>query len=160
MTVQSFNAFLKTPVPNCNFSKLNALFYSPDISSDITIFGERVITVKGEKGSVSLNALADKVVSVICASCLSSNDWPSNDTYDKVQATFVVDHLAQYYSQTDTLIAHANLFTRILAKIRDCSFTALRAYADVHYLNTWGFKVGYYITSWPWGDGFPPAWWG
>jgi hypothetical protein len=139
---------------------LNASIHDKNIRLGITFWGERVITVQGEEGSVSLHAVADKVVSIICVRCLSQKDWLSDETPDKVQAKLVVDHLDQYYSQTDTLIAREkNYFTWILAKIRDFGSTAVRAHADIEYLQGWSFKVGYKIRRCSiWVQGNVPAW--
>jgi hypothetical protein len=161
MTIQALKAFLTAPASECKFSQLNAVFSDPKIRPDITFWGERVITVQEEEGSVSLNALADRVVSIIRARCLSSKNWPSNTTPDKEAAKSVVDYLWKYYSQTDTLIAHTkNYFTWFLAKIRNFGTTATLAHADVEYLHDWNFEVGYEIPrcSLLWGHYPIPAW--
>src|SRR5476651_2730368 len=122
-TIQSTKAFLTAPVSECNFSHLNTMINDKNIRLGITFWGERVITVQGEEGSVSLTTLADKVLLVIRARCPSK--WPSDQAPDKVAATLVVEHLGEYYFQTDTLIAKTkNYFTWILAKIRDNWFSA------------------------------------
>jgi hypothetical protein len=157
-TIQSLKAFLTAPASKCEFSQLNTLINDKNIHCKITFWGERVITVQGEEGSVSLNALAEKVVSIIRARCLSSKDWPSNTTPDKVQAKSVVDHLYKCYSETDTLITRTkNYFTWILAKIRDLRCAAVRAHADIEYLQGWGFEVGYEIPHWSWLWGHDPV---
>jgi hypothetical protein len=158
-TIQSLKAFLTAPVSECNFSQLNTLIHAKNIHLGITFWGERVIAVQEEEGSVSLHALAYKVVSVIEVRCPSSKDWSSDKTPDKVDATSVVDHLYKCYSETDTLIANVNLFTWILSKIRDHGFYAAIARSDIEYLYSWSFKVGYKIQRAPfWGYDDIPAW--
>src|SRR3569832_65773 len=102
--IRSLKTFLTAPVSECNFSQLNTVFQDPNIRLEITFWGERVITVQGEKGSISLNGLADRVISVIRVRCLSPKVWPSDKTPDKVEAKSAVDHLWECYSQTDMLI--------------------------------------------------------
>jgi len=157
-TIQSLKAFLTAQVSTCEFSQLNALINDENIRCKITFLGKRVITVQGEEGSVSLSALAEKVVSIIRARCPSK--WPSNDTPDKVAAKSVVDRLYKYYCDTDTLISHTNFFTWILAEIRDLASATVRAHWDIEYLHDWNFKVGYEIPhcSLLWGHPPVPQW--
>ena len=156
-TIQALKSFLTAPVSECRFSQLNTLSHDKNIHLGITFWGERVIAAQGE--SVSLHALAYKVVSVIEVRCPSSKDWPSDKSPDKVYATSVVDHLYECYSETDTLIANVNLFTWILSKIRDHWFYAAIARSDIEYLHSWSFKVGYKIQRAPfWGYDDIPAW--
>lgn len=144
-TIQGLKSFLTAPESECKFSELNTAIQSPNIRLKITFWGKRVITVQGEEGSVSLHALATRVVSIIRAR-LSKNDWPSDETPDKVDAKSVVDHLYKYYSETDTLIARTkNYFTWILAEIRDLGATAVRAHSDIEFLHDWDFNIGYAI---------------
>jgi hypothetical protein len=158
-TIQALKTFLTAPESECKFSHLNAVFSDPKIRPDITFWGDRVITIQGEEGSVSLNKLADKAISIIGARCVSPKDWPSDTTPDKVEAKSIVDHLWKHYSQTNALIAHVNLFTWILAIIRGLGCTAARAYSDTIYLHCWDFKVGYKIQRAPfWGYDDIPAW--
>ena len=147
-TIQALKTFLTAPESECDFSQLNTVLNDPKICPDITFWGERVITVKEEERSVSLNILAEKVVSIIRARCPSK--WPSNDTPDKVAAQSVVDHLYKYYGDTDTLIARTNYFTWILAKIRDLRPSRIGTREDIEYLHDWPFKVGYKIPNWSW----------
>jgi hypothetical protein len=146
------------PVSECDFSQLHTMINDKNIHLGITFWGERVIAVQGEEGSVSLTTLADKVLLVIRARCPSK--WLSDQAPDKVAATLVVKHLGEYYFQTDTLIAKTkNYFTWILAKIRNFGITAMRAHADIGYLNCWSFKVGYEIQHCPfWGYDDVPDW--
>lgn len=156
--IQTLKTFLTAPVSECKFSQLKTALRAPNIRPDITFWGQRVITVEGEEGSVSLHALADKVVLIIRARCLSPTDWPSNMTPDKIEAKIVVNHLDHYYSQTDTLIARANnYFTRFLAKIREFVTAATRVHADIEYLRHCGFKIGYKIPHWDWFWGHDPV---
>jgi|GEM_PF-1197555 len=147
-TIQSLKTFLTAPVSECKFSQLNTLIHGQNIRLDITFWGERVITVQGEEDSVSLNALAEKVVSIIRIRCPSV--WPSNTTPDKLEAQSVVDHLYKCYRDTDTLIASKNYFTWILAKIRDLRTSRIETRADIEYLHEWPFEVGYKIPRWSW----------
>jgi hypothetical protein len=159
-TIQALKTFLTAPESKCNFSQLNTLISDKNIHLGITFWGERVITVQGEEGSVSLYALANKVLLVIEARCLSPAKWPSDEVPDKVAATLVVIHLDEYLSQTDTFIARTkNYFTWILAKIRDNWLSAPSVRSDIGYLHCWGFKVGYKIQRCPfWGYDDVPDW--
>ena len=159
-TIQALKTFLTARESECKFSQLNTLINDKKIHLGITFWGERVITVHGEEGSVSLHALADKVLSVIEVRCPSLEKWPSDETPDKVAATLVIVHLDEYFSQTDTFIVRTkNYFTWILAKIRDNWFSAPGVRSDIEYLHCWSFKVGYKIQRAPfWGYDDVPDW--
>jgi hypothetical protein len=155
MTIQALKALLYNPDFDNQFMTLSNLIEPQEVYAGLTFWGERVIKVRGEEGSVSLNVLTDKVVSAIYTRCLPSNPRPFND---RGSAEIVVTLLASCYRRTDKLIAQANCFTRILAGLRNLSFWAMRAHADIEYLNMYpGFKKGYVIIRWPWYRG-PSDW--
>jgi hypothetical protein len=153
MTIQALKDLINNPEFSDQFTTLRNLLAPREVYAAVTFWGERVIKVEGEEGSVSLNVLSDKVVSAIYNRCLPSNPRPFNDNGS---AGIVVFYLAGFYRATDKI--HLNLFTRILATLRDCSFWAMRAHADIEYLHMYpGFKKGYVIPRWPWYRG-PPDW--
>ncbi|HVX00501.1 MAG TPA: hypothetical protein VHA52_08720 [Candidatus Babeliaceae bacterium] len=153
MTIQALKGLLNNP--EFSFLPLRNFLASEKVYAGLTFWGERVVKIEGEEGSISLNVLADKVVSAICNRCLPANP---NTFDDNAHAARVVSCLASFYQSTDKLIAHANTncFTRILAGLRDA--WAQGARADIRYLHMYpGFKKGYAITRWPWYRG-PPEW--
>jgi hypothetical protein len=150
-TIQALKNFLTAPQSEFKFSELDKLLQDKEkLRVGITFWGERVFSFEGEKGSVSLHAVASRVVSIIRARCLPPNAWPYNHAPDHVAARSVVDRLHNSYRQFDKMIARVNYFTWILSKIRDLRLIRLEIRSDIEFLHDCGFSVGYKIPHWSW----------
>lgn len=92
----------------------------PLAQASVNFWGARVITSTTFEGSVSLNELSKKILSVACLRSKADD----LSTKERVAGIDVVKDLRKFYKITDTAISKANWFTRFLNYVREFTFSS------------------------------------